>query len=703
MLRTGQFCCREPRKVSTAHQRARHPVAEFLRFQLTPWSTFFGGCRPALHRALLTAAFATCLIATIGRDALGQLAPVAPVAVMPQALPEPIYWKQHLFLIPYQWGSAAQSGAARSVTLFVSKDRGASWQKISEARPEVKSFNYRAEGDGEYWFAVRTLDIRGRSWPEGPYLPELRVIVDTTIPRIDALRVQPAANGAIDIECRATDVNLDPGSLRVEAQIAVGGPWQLVPLQAIGGGQFGAIQVRWTPAMGVRPIAIRARISDRAGNSADYQTTIGAGPAISGPLLSQPALSVFASNPFDAMPKATAGPISSPPIVATSPTSQGWMAGPAVAAQPAGPPAAQQWPAGAMARAPFRLWTSETSQQDDGLTAYGSPQVSAIPVVPPLPSRENQADGALIAGSTLPPRVPAHYAGAAKTEEAATSDGSGWTSGTNGPQFAPLEPFRQATTSGATDGGVPMSPVGLSLATLNNQPVTPIDSPPPTHRPATQPKLVGSRTFALEYDLDGAGSAGVSKVELWGTRDGGQSWSRFAQDDDNRSPLIVTVDNEGTYGFKILVQNAGGAAIDPPRVGEEPELWVSVDLKRPIVELTAIERGEGNLADHLILRWRAQDNNLEQRPISLYFSSRPGGPWSAIATNLEDTGQYAWRVERYVPTRIYLRIEARDTAGNLAAFQTREPVEFSSPQLTGRLRSAAPAGPTANGSNDSYR
>ena len=95
----------------------------------------------------------------------GQFAP-PPMPTAPQvqqqplaaALPEPIYWKQHLFLIPYQWGSAAEPGAARAVWLFVSKDRGASWQKISEAKPDVKAFNYRAEGDGEYWFASRTID-----------------------------------------------------------------------------------------------------------------------------------------------------------------------------------------------------------------------------------------------------------------------------------------------------------------------------------------------------------------------------------------------------------------------------------------------------------------------------------------------------------------------------------------------------------------
>ena len=67
--------------------------------------------------------------------------PLPPVQAAPAApLPEPIFWKQHLFLIPYQWGSAAEPGAARAVWLFVSKDRGASWQKISEAKPDVKAF-----------------------------------------------------------------------------------------------------------------------------------------------------------------------------------------------------------------------------------------------------------------------------------------------------------------------------------------------------------------------------------------------------------------------------------------------------------------------------------------------------------------------------------------------------------------------------------
>jgi hypothetical protein len=290
-------------------------------------------------------------------------------------LPDPIYWKQHLFLIPYKWASAAEPAAAQVVTLYVSKDHGANWQKISEAKPQVRAFNYRAEGDGEYWFAVRTLDNRGQSWPAGAFVPELRVVVDTTIPRIEELRARPTASGAIDIQCRATDVNLDPASLKVEAQIGPGGLWQAVPLQpAAATSPVPSIHAQWQPAPGVRPLAIRATIADRAGNSTVYQTPVETTPLMSGPALSQPGVSSMAMG--QGAPQAVAAP----PILNASPTA---MAPPAQIpiAPPLGtmaaPPATQSWPAGATARTPFQLWTSGTAAADDGVTAYGSPSLAS--------------------------------------------------------------------------------------------------------------------------------------------------------------------------------------------------------------------------------------------------------------------------------------------------------------------------------------
>jgi hypothetical protein len=139
-----------------------------------------------------------------------------------------------------------------------------------------------------------------------------------------------------------------------------------------------------------------------------------------------------------------------------------------------------------------------------------------------------------------------------------------------------------------------------------------------------------------------------------------------------------------------LVDGAKSAGSPPPQAGDPPELTVSIDLQPPTTELLGADLGEGNLADHLHVRWTAADTNLEPRPIALFYSSYPNGPWSTIASGLENTGSYTWRIERHVPERFYLRLEARDTAGNLATFQTPSPIELPRPQPSGRLRSVRP-------------
>ena len=213
-------------------------------------------------------------------------------------------------------------------------------------------------------------------------------------------------------------------------------------------------------------------------------------------------------------------------------------------------------------------------------------------------------------------------------------------------------------------------------------------APVPAQSPADlAARVVNSRTFDIEYDLQSVGPWGVSKVEIWGTHDDGRSWRSYGVDPDNRSPIRVTVPAAGTFGFRILVDGANSAGSSPPQSGDAPELNVSVDLQPPTTELLAAELGQGNLADHLLVRWAATDTNLEPRPIALFYSSYPNGPWSTIASGLENTGKYTWRIERHVPGRFYLRLEARDTAGNLATYQTPSPIALARPQPTGRLRS----------------
>jgi len=205
-------------------------------------------------------------------------------------------------------------------------------------------------------------------------------------------------------------------------------------------------------------------------------------------------------------------------------------------------------------------------------------------------------------------------------------------------------------------------------------------------------RMVNSLAFDIEYDLESVGPWGVSKVELWGTHDNGQTWQSYSIDSDNRSPVRVSVPGEGVYGFRILVDGANGVGATPPRSGEKPELIVAVDLQAPRAELLTTELGQGNLADHLLLRWAVEDRNLEPRPIGLFYSTHPNGPWSTIASGLENTGSYTWRLQRHMPNQFYVRLEARDMAGNLTTHQSSTPISLSRPQPTGHLRNVRPIG-----------
>jgi hypothetical protein len=209
--------------------------------------------------------------------------------------------------------------------------------------------------------------------------------------------------------------------------------------------------------------------------------------------------------------------------------------------------------------------------------------------------------------------------------------------------------------------------------------------------------MVNSRTFQLEYDVASSIAGGVRKVELWGTRDGGQRWASYGSDSDAQSPMTVTVEGEGMYGFCIVVQAASGAIEFPPQSGQRPDTWVGVDLARPTCRLMQLRQERIEQVEQLLIAWEAHDQWLAERPISLSYSEHATGPWLPIATGLENTGRYTWPLDARVPDRFFLRLEARDQAGNVELHQSPEPVILLRAAPAGRIREVRPTTETSQG------
>ena len=86
------------------------------------------------------------------------------------------------FAIPFSVDG--NDGAVVEVQLLVSADRGATWHIYSKQKPGQGNFYFRASRDGEYWFASKTVDSKNQVFPPGETNSELKVVIDTSMPRV---------------------------------------------------------------------------------------------------------------------------------------------------------------------------------------------------------------------------------------------------------------------------------------------------------------------------------------------------------------------------------------------------------------------------------------------------------------------------------------------------------------------------------------
>jgi hypothetical protein len=206
-----------------------------------------------------------------------------------------------------------------------------------------------------------------------------------------------------------------------------------------------------------------------------------------------------------------------------------------------------------------------------------------------------------------------------------------------------------------------------------------------------------SRAFNLDYSVEALGGTTLSEVELWGSEDSGRSWQQWGTDPDRQSPFDVRVGNDGLFGFCMVVVGGNGVVSNRPKSGDEADVWIQVDTILPTAKITRAVYGEGPEEGMLVISYQCQDEMLVDRPIALSYSERVEGPWSLIATGLENTGRYAWRPDPNIPQQIYLRVTAVDKAGNIGQHALNAAINTRALAPRGRIQGFRPIlGPPAN-------
>ena len=239
----------------------------------------------------------------------------------------------------------------------------------------------------------------------------------------------------------------------------------------------------------------------------------------------------------------------------------------------------------------------------------------------------------------------------------------------------------------------PAAPLNVApLATTGNS-----GSPPAAVAPAAAPvnptQYLRGTDFDLLYEVENNGPSGLSRVDLYVTRDQGQTWAKWSSHPGKERPLKVKLgrgyeaNKDGEYGLKLVPVSGVGLADDAPTAGTPPDHRVVVDTAAPQVFIYPHGVAPGQ-ANAVALNWVARDANFGPTPITIEWGETPAGPWRSVASpdvaqagggagvaRLPNTGQYLWTLPAGMPThRVYLRVTATDRAGNRSEHVTRDPI-----------------------------
>jgi|SRR5579883_507399 len=531
----------------------------------------------------------------------------------------------------------------RQVLLYVSRNGENTWYQVGSVTPDKDSFVYIAQDDGVYWFKMQLVDLKGEKEPADLTRdpPDLKVVIDTTAPQI---RVTNATRNGEEIVIQWAVEEKFPNDAETKVHFR---PTDNTK------GYWQEVTIPTNSRTGVKfacrttdAITVRITAADVAGNRTEVTRDFPAAGAQRTTSLSSP------NGPAEVPDPIVGGvgsipPVPKPDLGPIAPIGGGPLPpGPAPLVPPAPTPSVTPTPTPSVMPTP--------------------PVITPMPPITPAPTP-----------------IPAP-----------------------GPSSSPVVGNTQPNTLQPLPTIDPKAPPAGVLPTQGSTP--PTDGWTGASNPAVElprAQVINYTRFDLGFDLEKRGPSGISRVDLWVTRDEGRSWRLWPSQYDGRGGIVRVAldvrDNtqlEGNYGFRLVPVSGAGLSEREPAAGDAPDLRVVLDATPPTIFLYP-PVSDPNATDTLLLQWKATDRNFGDDPITLEWSESPTGPWkpvsagndpvvqtnatnAPVAKHLANTGQYAWRVPVGVPAHVYLKATARDAAGNVKEVVTRDaiPVDLTRPR-----------------------
>lgn len=547
----------------------------------------------------------------------------AGIAAEPTGLPELVRTSQRVFAIPFRLPKPTTADAAVT-RVELHASRDFGITWSVAGQATPTDGSIAYRADTDGEYWFRIRAIDRENRARGGEGPDLRVLVDAAAPRL-AGRVWKGADGEIICRYAAADDSIAVDSISFAYRLA-GSEWKTIAAEPILARQSPAHLIGeeiWWAGQDVSDLAVRIEVTDAAGHNTSQQF----GLLPSDPGITQADLAREIRSPIlpndHEAPRAANGRTIASVMIPNSAT----------------PPAVS----GGKNTDADRTTSSREVTDVAWRADTGKPWSNGAP-----PSLNSQA------GSR--PRADAAFATASGTQVTAEQ---------------PIIRVGQQSLAEVLSAELDRA-TGPAAAEYRGRPL----------------HLLQSRQFRWQYDFAiPADLDGPFRVELWTTQDAGGSWQRTAVDDDTESPITVEFPNEGLYGCRLeIVRDLPGEPLGP-RPGDEPASWIGIDETPPQVTRLDIEPVPGGAVGEFLISYQCDDPLALPDRVRLSYSPHASGPWATIASAQPATGSYRWQPHRTLPSRVFVRVEMPDAAGNIGGRISAEPVAVRTARFTGTLGS----------------
>lgn len=537
----------------------------------------------------------------------------------------------------------AERANYREYLLYASADQGRTWQQAGAIPASKNAFAYYAPSDGAFWFQVATVNRAGVQDPDDRTIikspPHLKMQIDTVKPIIKSLQAQRQGDEiAVRWDVQEENPDLSKDGMRVEYQAKEGLLETWKPIPFTPGLRG---QTSFFPATKAG-LTVRLTLRDQAGNQSYSQAEVSGTVATAG----------FQGEPIAPVLPGAGLTLPKPPVEEKK---------------------------SALPPPPVGLTAPIKSPEDV--------QKSALP--PPPPPGDFK-------GLTMPP----------------PGDLKGLT-------MPPPPPAKGISTDVVADSRTPPVAIDPPKGPPSFPPpgglsdVKPLAHAAPARRALPMLQYVNQHQVKVQYEIKRQGPSGIGGIQIWLTKDDGESWAPYAEVKDINNEVVQGRQErdfefrdkydspfpDGVYGLMLVVRNRAGLGREP-RPGDAPEMRIEIDTKPPVAQLFKPVADPQN-PTQLLLKWSAQDRNLDDTPIHLEYAEKRDGPWQPIELNLKNTGRYAnqtvtgdysWKIPQGTPVQVYLRLRVRDKAGNESVAVTSEPQYVDLVEPEGALIGVVPQG-----------